>query len=186
MQAKMNWFGLAGGVAVMLLIVVSIFVAWWQLLVGDSLVTANVSPIYTNFDFIGSSFTIPLILALNISCVILMVVGGVAILIYSFKPAASYSRVLLKYGYWQPMVSVILFVASLVAIVMVVKSVWGIDVPLIGSGRTVLPADMTQGTTVSVLMEAGFQWPFVLALIATGLCISAKFYDRKIVPAQPS
>jgi len=184
LQAEINWFGLAGGIAVVLLIGVSIFVPWWQLLVGDSLVKANVSPIYTNFDFIGGSFTIPLLLALNISSIILLAAGGVAILIYSARPAESYSRRLLGFGYRKPLYALILFTLGLVAIVLVVKSVWSIDVPLMGSGRTTLPTNMTQGLTVSVLMVAGFQWPFLLGLAAAGLCIAAKFYDNKIVPIQ--
>ena len=184
MAAKVNWFGLAGGIAVILLIIVSIFVPWWQLLIGDDILKANVSPIYTNFDFIGGSFTIPLLLALNVGCTILLGVGGTVILVYSLKPNVSYSKVLLKYGYWQPLFAVVIFIVSLVAITLVVKSVWSIDVPLMGSGLIPLPANMTQGTTVNVLMQAGFQYPFILALAAAVLCIAAKFYDRKIVPAQ--
>ena len=184
MAAKVNWFGLAGGIAVVLLIIVSIFVPWWQLLIGDDILKANVSPIYTNFDFIGGSFTIPLLLALNVGCTILLAVGGTVILVYSLKPNVSYSKVLLKYGYWQPLFAVVIFIVGLVAITLVVKSVWSIDVPLMGSGLIPLPANMTQGTTVNVLMQAGFQYPFILALAAAVLCIAAKFYDRKIVPAQ--
>jgi len=129
-QAKINWFGLVGGIAVLLLIGVSVFVPWWQLLVGDNLVKANVSPVYTNFDFIGSSFTIPLLLAFNISSIILMSAGGVATLVYSVKPAAVYSRRLLGFGYRKPLYALILFIVGLVATTLVVKSVWGIDIPL--------------------------------------------------------
>ena len=43
---------------------------------------------------------------------------------------------------------------------------------------------MTQGTNVNVLMEAVFQWPFILALTAAGLCIAAKFYEKKVIPVQ--
>jgi hypothetical protein len=184
LQARINWFGFAGGVTVVLLIAVSIFVPWWQLIVGDSLVEANVSPIYTNFDLLDNAFTIPLLLALNVSCIILMAAGGVAILIYSIKPGASYSNRLLGFGYRKPLYSLILFVVGLVAIVLIVKSVLGLEVPLIGSGNTMLPPEMTQGATVSVLMTAGFQWPFLLAIVATALCIAARFYHKSAVPSQ--
>ena len=61
LQVRINWFGLAGGIATILLIAVSMFVPWWQLTVGDSIVAAGVSPIYTNFSLIGNSFTVPLL-----------------------------------------------------------------------------------------------------------------------------
>jgi len=186
LPAKINWFGIAGSIAVLLLICISAYFPWWQLVVGENLVKANVSPIYTNFDFIGSSFTIPLLLALNISSVILMTVGGIALLIYSFKPLASYSRRLLSFGYKKPLYSLVLFVVCLVAITLVVKSVWDLNVPLMGSVQTTLPSEMTQGATVSVLMVASFQWPFLLAIAAAGLCIAARFYDKKIATSQPT
>jgi hypothetical protein len=184
MQAKMNWLGLAGGIAVLVLIVISFFVPWWQLLAGDNLVTANVSPIYTYFDFAGNSFTIPLLFAVNISCILLLAVGGTIILLYSARPAASYSRTLLKFSFWLPLVGVILFVLGLVLITLVAKSLWGVDIPLLGSAKVTLPSSVTQGTTVSVLLTAGFQWPFVLALAAAVLCFWARFYDKNIIPSQ--
>jgi hypothetical protein len=186
LQAKINWFGFAGGISVLLLIFLSFYFPWWQLVVGENLVKANVSPIYTNFDFISSSFTIPLLLALNISSVILMTAGGIALLVYSVKPLSSYSKRLLNFGYKKPLYSLILFIASLVAITLAVKSVWDLNVPLMGSAQTTLPSEMTQGATVSVLMVAGFQWPFLLALAAAGLCIAARFYDKKIAMPQPA
>lgn len=168
----------------LLLIFLSFYYPWWQLLVGENLLKANVSPIYTDFDFISNSFTIPLLLALNISSVILMTAGGIALLIYSIKPFASYSRRLLNFGYKKPLYSLVLFIVSLVAIVLVVKSVWDLNVPLMGSAQTTLPSEMTQGATVNVLMVASFQWPFLLAIVATGLCIATRFYDKKIVMPQ--
>jgi len=180
----MNWFGLAGGIAVLVLIGVSFFVPWWQLLAGDNLVTANISPIYTYFDFAGSSFTIPLLFAVNISCILLLAVGGTIILLYSVKPAASYSRTFLKFSFWLPLVGVILFVLGLVLITFVAKSLWGVDIPLFGSSEVTLPSSVTQGATVSVLLTGGFQWPFVLALVAAALCFGSRFYDKNVIPSQ--
>ena len=180
----MNWFGLAGGIGVLVLIVVSFFVPWWQLLAGDNLVTANVSPIYTYFDFAGSSFTIPLLLAVNISCILLLAMGGTTIFLYSARPAASYSRTLLKFSFWLPLVGVILFMLGLVLITLVANTLWDVDIPLFGSARVTLPSSVTSGATVSVLLTAGFQWPFVLALVAAVLCFGARFYDKRVIPSQ--
>ena len=182
MRAGINWPGLAGGVAVILLVVISLFVPWWQLTVGEDLVKANVSPIYTNFDFIGSSFTIPLLLALNVSSIILMTAGGVAVLIYSVKPTTIYSKQLLSFGYRKPLYALIFFIIGLYATTVVVKSVFGFDVPLIGSAIVTMPTEMTQGAMVSVPMVAGFQWPFWLAVAASVLCIAARLFHPKIVP----
>lgn len=184
MQGKINWFGLAGSIAIIVLIIISLFVPWWQLTVGDDLVKANASPLYTNFNFAGDSFTIPLIWALNIGSIISLTAGGIAIMIYSIKPTQSYSKRLLGFGYRKPLYSILFFVIGLIVITMLVKSIFSLDVPLLGSAETTLPQSMTQGATVSVFMSAAFMWPFWLATVAAGLCIAARFYHGKIAVAE--
>ena len=184
MKTKLNWFGLAGSISIFVLIIISLFISWWQLTVGDDLVKANASPIYTNFNFLSDSFTIPLLLALNIGSIISLAAGGIALLIYSVKPAGSYSKRLLGFGYRKPLYSVVLFVIGLFIITFIVKAVFSLDVPLVGSSVITLPQSMTQGTTVSVPMSAVFLWPFWLAVAAAGLCIAARFYHSKIVIAE--
>jgi hypothetical protein len=61
MQTRVNWLGLTGGVTIIVVIIVSLFYPWWQLTVGRDLVTANVSPLKTNFDVLGTTFTLPLL-----------------------------------------------------------------------------------------------------------------------------
>lgn len=180
MQGEINWFGLAGSITIFLLIIISLFVPWWQLTVGDDLVRANASPLNTNFNFAGDAFTIPIILALNIGSIISLAAGGIAIMIYSIKPTKSYSKRLLGFGYRKPLYSLLFFVAGLIVITMLVKSMFSLDVPLIGSSETTLPQNMTQGTTVTILMSAAFIWPFWLATVAAGLCIAARIYHNKI------
>lgn len=180
MHGKINWFGLAGSITIIVLIIISLFVPWWQLTVGDDLVKANASPLYTNFNFAGDSFTIPLIWALNIGSIISLTAGGIAMMMYSIKPTQSYSKRLLGFGYRKPLYSLLFFVIGLFVITMLVKSMFSLDVPLMGSVITILPQSMTQGTTVSVFMSAAFVWPFWLAAVAAGLCIAARFYHKKI------
>jgi len=179
LQKKINWFGLAGGIAVITLIAISMFLPWWELTVGDDLVTANVSPLNTNFNFVGDSFTIPLIMALNIASIISLSAGGIVMLVYSVKPEKSYSKRLLGFAYKKPLYSVLLFVIGLLLITILVKSQFSLDVPLSGSITSTLPTVMTQGVTISVLMNAGFQWPFILATIAAGFCVIARVYHKK-------
>ncbi|MGB9842190.1 MAG: hypothetical protein ACPLKZ_05635 [Candidatus Bathyarchaeales archaeon] len=181
MQGEINWFGLAGSITIFLLIIISLFVPWWQLTVGDDLVRANASPLNTNFNFAGDAFTIPIILALNIGSIISLAAGGIAIMIYSIKPTKSYSKRLLGFGYRKPLYSLLFFVVGLIVITMLAKSMFSLDVPLIGSSETTLPQNMTQGTTVTILMSAAFIWPFWLATVAAGLCIAARIYHNKIV-----
>lgn len=182
MGLKINWFGFAGGILLIILVIVSVFVPWWQLTVGDDLVTANASPLNTNFNFIGDSLTIPLIVALNIASVISLTAAGIVMLIYSVKPLKPYSKKLLGFAYKKPLYSVLLFVIGLVLVTIIAGLLFGLDVPLFGSQLSTLPADMTQGVTVSVSMTAGFQWPFLFAIVTTGLCIAARFYHKKILP----
>jgi hypothetical protein len=185
MDFKINWFGFAGGISLIALVFVSLFVPWWQLTVGDDLVTANASPLNTNFNFIGESLTIPLITALNIASVISLTAAGIVMLIYSVTPLKPYSKKLLGFAYRKPLYSVLLFVIGLVLTTILAGSLFKLDVPLFGSQLSTLPADMTQGLTVSVSMNAGFQWPFLFSLVATGLCIAARFYHKKILPINP-
>jgi hypothetical protein len=185
LRRDINWFGLIGGVAVVCLIFVSFFVPWWELSVGDGLVKANVSPLYTNFNFVGYWFTVPLLWALNLGSILTMAAGGVAMLIYSLFPGKSYSKQLLGFGYRKPLFSMLLFVIILVILTQTVNALFSLNVPLVGSATSVLPQNMTYGTVVTVLISANFQWPFYLAATAAGLCIAGRFYHKKIFPASP-
>lgn len=185
MRGDINWFGLVGGVTIVCLIFVSFLFPWWELSVGDGLVKANVSPLYTNFNFVGSWFTIPLLWALNLGTILTMAAGGIAMLIYSLYPSKSYSKHLLGFGYRKPLFSLLLFVGVLVVITQTVNAVFGLSVPLIGSATSVLPESMTYGTLVTVLITANFQWPFYLAAAAAALCIAGRIYHKKLIDASP-
>jgi hypothetical protein len=185
LRRDINWFGLAGGAAIICLIFVSFFVPWWQLVVGDGLVTANVSPLYTDFNFVGYWFTVPLLWALNLGSVLSMTAGGVAMLIYSIYPGKSYSKNLLGFGYKKPLISVLIFVIILVVLTQTIQALFSLAVPLVGSATSVLPETMTYGTIVRVLITANFQWPFYLATVAAALCIAGKFYHKKLFAPSP-
>ena len=177
---KINLVGLLAGIIIIALLIISIAVPWWTLIVGDNLVEAKVSPVNTYFNFVGDSFTIPLIWALNIASIISMTAGGITMLIYSIKPEEAYSKRLLDFAYKKPLYSVVFFLVGLFATTFLVKSLFGFEVPLLGSVTSVMPVDMTQGATVSILMTAGFIWPFWIAIAAAALCIVAKIYHKKI------
>lgn len=181
MKARINWFGLAGGIATILLIAVSMFVPWWQLTVGDSLVAANVSPIYTNFSLIGNSFTVPLLFAINLSCILLSLVGGIVMLIYSLRPTRPYAKSLLGFSYKTPLLFVVVFVIGLIALTSIIQAMFSFNVPLLGTTEVNLPSNATAGMNVKVLLSAGFVWPFYLAIASAVLCIGARLYHKRIL-----
>jgi len=184
MLLRFNWLGLAGGITVLVVVVVSLFYPWWQLEVGENLVTASVSPLNTSFDVLGSGgFTVPLLWAANLVGVLTLLMSGVVMVIYSLFPVKTYSKTLLCFAYKKPLYMVLSFVIILFVSAFLIQALVHFEVPLSGSVKSVLPIPFVQGTTVSVLISAGFQWPFWLAVIAAGLCIAARIYHRRVVVA---
>jgi hypothetical protein len=178
--AKINWFGLAGGALTLLVIVVSLSYPWWQLTVGDNLIRINASPVNTNFGFLDSSFTIPFIWALNVIGLLSLLLSGIAMLIYSVMPTKSFSKPLLDFGYKKPLYTFLFFVIGLLAVTVILQSVLSINLPLMGSATNTVPIPFASGVTLTVLLSAGFQWPFWLAAVSAGLCIAARIYHKKV------
>jgi hypothetical protein len=186
-MSKINWFGLAGGVITIIVVAVSMLIPWWQITIGDNLLTANASPVNTNFNFLTTGFTVPLIWAFNIVALLTLVASGVSMLIYSLLPNKSYSKDLLDFGYKKPLFTVIFFIIGLVAVTLILQAALGIGVPLMGSTSTPFDIPFVTDVSITVFMTAGFLWPFWLAIVAAGFCIAARLYHRKVavVPKPP-
>src|SRR4030042_2169496 len=184
MQFRINWVGLAGGVTTIVVVAVSLFYPWWQLRVGDGLVTANVSPLNTVFSVLGTSFTMPLVWAMNIASILTFLVSGITMIIYSLLPAKSYSKTLLGFAYKKPLYMLLVFVLLFFASTLLVQTLLHFSVPLEGSTNSALPIPLIQGTTVSALISTGFQLPFWLAIVAAGLCIAARIYHKRVAAVQ--
>ena len=182
---KINWFGFAGGVTTIIMIAVSMVYPWWQLTVGDNLLTANASPVNTTFGALGTSFAIPFIWALNVVSLLTLLASAVAMLIYSLVPGKSYSKHLLDFGYKKPLFIVVFFVIGLVATVLICQTVLSLSVPLMGSTTSTLSIPFVSGVSITVLLTAGFQWSFVVAVVGAALCIAARLYHKKVA-AVPS
>jgi len=183
---KFNWFALAGGITTLLLIAVSLVYPWWQLTVGDDLLTVDASPINMNLGFLDSSFTIPFIWALNMISILSLLASGITMLIYSIIPRKSYSKHLLDFGYKKPLYTILFFAIGLVATTMICQTVLNFSIPLIGSTTSTLSIPFVSGMTLTVLLSAGFQWSFLLAAVAAGLCIAARIYHKKVAHAESS
>lgn len=173
--------GLAGGVATIAVVAVSLFYPWWQLRVGNGLVTADASPLNTSFDVLGTSFTVPLLWAMNMVSVLTFLVSGITMIVYSLVPAKSYSKTLLGFAYKKPLYTLLAFVIFLFVATSLVQVLLHFNVPLAGSTNSAFPMPLAQGTTVSVFISTGFQLPFWLAIVAAGLCIAARFYHKRVV-----
>lgn len=179
---KINLVALAAGISALILIAVSIFIPWWQLAVGrPAIAFVNFSPLNLNFSLFGNVMTAPLIWALNISCLLTLLAGGLIMIIYSVVPNKPYSMKLLGYGYKQPLLAVILFVAEVIVLVLSVRAFTGFDFPLIGSGAVGLPAGLAPGgISLSVDVASAFLWPFYLAITVVALGITARLYHKRV------
>jgi hypothetical protein len=179
---KINILALIAGISTLLLIVISLFVPWWQLGVGSpAIASVNVSPVNLNLALLGNIITIPIIYALNIASALFLASGGIVMLIYSVRPDKSYSKKLLGFGYKKPLYAVILFIITLFAMTFLVQRFSGFGFPLMGSDSMTLPATMApDGVNISVAVEAGFVWPFYFAIVVAGLCIAARVYHPRI------
>ena len=178
--AKINWFGFAGGVLTILVIVVSLVYPWWQLSVGDDLMTINASPVNTNFGFLGTGFSIPFIWALNVIGLLSLLLSGVAMIIYSIMPAKSFAKPLLDFGYKKPLFTFLFFIIGLFVVTVFLQNVFSINLPLMGTATSTVPIPFASGTSLTLLLSAGFQWSFWLAAVAAGLCIVARLYHKKV------
>jgi hypothetical protein len=185
---KINWFALIAGVLTFVLIAASWFVPWWQFTLGNpEIMKVNFSPVNFNTTFFGSTLTMPLVFALNISCLLTLLCGGIIMLIYSVKPDKSYSKKLLGYGYKQPLYAVILFVVELVGLTFAGTFLAGFSLPLMGSSTIKIPSSFIPGgnTSISIGVTAALMWPFYLAIAVAVLCVIARLWHRKVVTPTP-
>ena len=191
-----NWFGLVAGVLMLVVVSLSFFTPWWQLQVGSNLATVNADPFYSNFGVLGLKFVVPILLALNIGTMVLFVISGALLILYSIKPLKSYGKELLCYGYKRPIYTIIGFIIVLTLIAYVVPGIINAIsggqanlasplFPLIGTSTIQLPTGIFSGSSsnsiqVGISVITSFQYTFYLAVAATILAIIARFYHRII------
>jgi hypothetical protein len=185
MGRSINWFGLSAGIITLIVLVISFYVPWWQLTIGQNLIKVDASPVNTNFGvFGGAQFTIPLIWALNLISILTFTACGLVMLVYSLNPTKSYSKQLLGFSYKKPIYVLISFVAGLVAIV-IIAGFLGMSIPLMGSTTLILPAHfISSGLSISALISGSFQLPFYLAIAAAALCIAARLFHSHIAKTE--
>ncbi|MEM1587270.1 MAG: hypothetical protein QXX99_06155 [Candidatus Bathyarchaeia archaeon] len=176
---SINWLGIAGGAAAIILIAVSLHTSWWQLTIGEDFLKINISPFNFDFSFLSTSFLIPLILALNLSSLLMLLIGGIILIVYSLNPSKTYSKRLLCFAYKKPLYSVIFFLIGIIAVTLILNLMFSISIPIYGASQVRL-SDARLGATINVPVTAGFKWPFWFAIITVALCIAARLYHKKL------
>jgi len=185
LNRNINWFGFAAGIVTLVVLVISLFIPWWQLTVGDNLMKVNASPVNTNFGLFGAQFTLPLIWALNLVSVLTFTASGLVLLFYSLMPIKSCSKQLLGFSYKKPLFSLITFVSGLL-IITSIAGLLDINVPIVGSTTLNLPSNLTMGANINASVSGSFQLPFWLAMVAAALCIAARLYHERVVAQEPN
>ncbi len=181
MQKKINFIALAAGISSLLLIAISMFVPWWQFTAGNPAnVQVNFSPVDFNLSHSGAAVAIPLILALNIACLLTLLASAIVMTIYAVQPAKPYSKQLLGFGYRKPLYTVVAFAAILIAIPLIVRAFAGFSLPVNGSA-TVTPS----GSNGSAYVSAVLGWPFYFGIVVAGLCIASRLVHGKIIKPTP-
>lgn len=176
MQNKINFIALAAGIASLLLIVVSLFVPWWQLtLSSPANVQVDFSPVNFSVSHSGTLLAIPLVFALNIACLLTLLAGAIILTIYAVKPTKSYSKQLLGFGYKKPLYTVAAFVAVLIAVPLVLQVVAGINLPVNGSAIV-----SAKGANQSASGSAILEWPFYFAIVVAGLSVAARIVHGRV------
>jgi hypothetical protein len=184
LNRNVNWFGFAAGIVTLIVLVISLFIPWWQLTVGDNLMKVNASPVNTTFGLFGAQFTLPLIFALNLVSVLTFTASGLVMLFYSLMPTKPYSKQLLGFSYKKPLFSLITFISGLL-IITSIAGLLDINVPIVGSTTLSLPSNLTMGANIKALVSGNFQLPFWLAIVAASLCIAARLYHGRVVAKEP-
>jgi len=195
-----NWFALAAGILMLILVALSVFTPWWILQVGTGhgLATVNAGPFYTNFSFLKLNFVIPILFAVNIGIMALFAVSGIMFIIYTFKANRDYSKHLLSYGWKRPLYTFVGFFATLMVILYVAPTIINAAkgtamlpvpiIPLVGTTVMQLPTSLFGGSNGSGGIEIGvtvitaFSYTFYLGLTAAALGITARIYHRRIAP----
>jgi hypothetical protein len=176
MMEKINFVGLAAGISSLILIAISFFIPWWQFTASSPAnVQVRFSPVNFNLSHAGISLAIPLVLALNIACLLTLMAGGIALVVYSLKPTKPYSKQLLGFGYKKPIYTLVAFIAILIALPIIIQSFSGINIPF-NSSVTITPHGSSQSANISTIIN----WPFYFAIVVTGLSIATRMVHGKV------
>ena len=188
MQLKnVQWIGLGSGILLIAVIPLSLYTPWWQLRIGD-FGYANFSLLHTNFNLLGITFLIPLLAAINISCLLLLSISAALMIAFSINPTREYSKQFFYWSYKKPLVILIIFIGGIVALSQLVSFVANqyaqidLTLPIIGTSVIQVPSELLgelSGVQIDIAVSGAFQWTFYLAIATAVLCIATRFFYSK-------
>ena len=190
----MNWFALIASIFMFATVVSSLFSPWWKMQVGSDIVTVNADPFFTSFNILGVSYIVPIIFALNVGTAALFIASGIALIVYTVKPAESYSKYLLSFGWKRPLHVIVGFICilvlSLYAMSIAVNAI-APDItaptpiaPLVGSSTIRLSSSILNiHAEVAITTTTTFTHSFFLGVAAAALSIAARMYHHRMLSA---
>jgi hypothetical protein len=188
---NVNWFALVGGALVIVLAVSSMYVPWWQITVGQTLVTIGLSPVNLSTNIVGYNVILPIIAAIGWMFMAMLVSAGIVLIIYSIMPSKPYSKRLLGFAYKKPLGTLIAFIVLLLLITnagtilgMIARpsnfSAADLNIPWFGAKTLRVPSSIAQDTIRGIAVSAQLEWTFWLAVAAAALCVGARLYHKKL------
>jgi len=191
---KRNWFALITSVLMFATVVSSQFSPWWKAQIGSDLVTVNADPFFTSFNILGASYIIPIIFALNVGTAALFIASGIALIVYTVKPAEKYSKHLLSFGWKRPLYVAIGFIATLASLLYITPTAINAMahnivtptpiVPLIGSSTIQLSSNILNiPVQITITTTATFTYSFFLGMVTAALSIAARIHHHRILGA---
>jgi len=184
---KVNWIGLVSGIMLIAVILFSLYSPWWQLKIGD-VGYANFSLSKTDFSFLGMTFLIPVLTAINVSCLLLLSISATLMLVYSVNPTKKYSKQLLCWSYTKPPAILITFIVAIVVFIRLASVLAQqyaqihFTLPIMGTAMIQIPSELLgefSGVQISVAVSGAFQWTFYLAIVAAVMCIVTRLFYEK-------
>lgn len=189
-KVAINWFGIGFGV---LMLVLPFAGPWWSLEVGKNAATVFISPFNFDITVVGVSIRSVLVSYILLFTKISFLISGVFAITASVFARRWWARRLMRFGVMKPFWSIVTLVILLVIGTLVVnmflpsivKSMVGegdvreIDIRLPFLSGTAQSTVTAGDSSVQTTISAGFQKPFLLAVVVAVLGILTRVYQRR-------
>jgi hypothetical protein len=188
---RINWFGVIAGV---MMIVMPLTGAWWNLRVGTGAIDVATAPYYINITALGQPMSSDLTTYITLGVKITLILAGVFLLLASLFVDKWWSKRLFKFGALKVLWSVIGLIVMLVIMSIAVNKLLpnyvselkGFGIPTIsGSTTSVLTIGMGGSqATVTIPITMGLTGAFAFAIVTAVFGVLAWIYHRRLVPPE--
>jgi hypothetical protein len=188
---QINWLGVIAGI---MMIVMPLTGAWWNLRIGTGAIDVATSPYDVRITALGQPMSSDLVTYTCLGVKISLVLAGIFLLLASLFVEKWWSKRLLKFGVMKVFWMVIGLVVMLLIMSIVVNKVLpnyvselrGFSIPTI-SGSSTSTLTMGSGgtqTIISIPISMGLTGSFVFAIVAAVFGVLARIYHRRLVPPE--